>query len=210
MALMEELSEDELEEVLHNFQKNKIPGLDGWTIYFFVGIFEFIGKDILKVVEESRVNGHIHAPLNATFIALIPKVDDPKSLDDFRPISLCNSVYKIISKIISKRIKAILSKSVSHEQFGFLEGIQIHEAIGVVQEALHNIKTQKIKSAVIKIDLSKSFDRVSWLYIRLLQTHLGFELPFINCIMSCITTTSFVVLINGSESPFFPAERGLR
>ena len=123
---MEELSEDELEEVLQNFQKNKIPCLDGWTIYFFVGIFEFIGKDILKVVEESRVDGHIHAPLNATFISLIQKVDDPKSLDEFRPISLCNSVYKIISKIISKRINTILSKSVSHEQFGFLEVIQIH------------------------------------------------------------------------------------
>ena len=143
---MEELSEDELEEVLHNFQKKKIQGLNGWTIYFFVGIFEFIRKDILKVVEESRVNGHIHAPLNATFIALIPKVDDPKSLDDFRHISLCNNVYKIISRIISKRIKAIISKYVSHEQFGFLEGRQIHEAIRVVQEALHNIKTQKIKS----------------------------------------------------------------
>jgi hypothetical protein len=128
-ALMDEVTEDELKEFLHSFQKDKIPGLDGWTIDLFVGIFEFIGKDILKVVEESRLNGHIHAPLNANFIALIPKVDDPKSLEYFRPISLCNNIYKVVSKIINRRIKAILSKSVSHEQFGFLEGRQIHEAI---------------------------------------------------------------------------------
>jgi hypothetical protein len=70
-------SEDELKAVLHNFQKDKSPGPDGWTIDFFVGIYNIIGKDILKVVEESRINGHIHAPLNATFIALIPKKDDP-------------------------------------------------------------------------------------------------------------------------------------
>jgi hypothetical protein len=172
-ALMEEVTEDELKEVLHSFQKDKIPGPDGWTIDFFVGIYDIIGKDILKVVEESCINGHIHAPLNATFISLIPKKDDPQTLEDFKPISLCNNIYKVVSKVISRRIKAILSKSVSQEKFNFLEGRQIHEAIGVAQEALHSIKSQKSKGAVIKIDLSKAYDRVSWLYIRMLLTHLG-------------------------------------
>jgi hypothetical protein len=67
-----------------------------------------------------------------------------------------------------------------------------------------------MKGAVLKIDLSKSYDRVSWLYIILLLTHLGFEFPFINWIMSCLTSVSFVVLINGSTSSFFHAKRGLR
>jgi hypothetical protein len=75
------------------------------------------------------------------------------------------------------------------EQFGFLEGRQIHEAIGVAQEALHSIKNQKLKGAVLKIDLSKAYDIVSWLYLRMILTHLGFELPFINWIMSCISTS---------------------
>jgi hypothetical protein len=177
---------------------------------FFVGIYDLISQDILKVIEESRVNGFIHPPFNATFIALIPKQDAPESLDEYRPISLCNCIYKIIAKIISRRIKGILSKSISQEQFGFLEGRQIHEAIGVSQEALHNIKTQKQKGAVLKIDLSKAYDRVSWLFLRMLLTHLGFGLPFINWVMSCITSVSFAVLINGAASPFFLAERGLR
>jgi hypothetical protein len=92
-----------------------------------------------------------------------------------------------------------------------LEGRQIHEAIGVAQEALHSIKTQKKKGAVLKIDLSKAYyDRVNWLYVRLLLTHLGFGLPFVNWIMSCITSVSFAILINGAASPFFQATRGLR
>jgi hypothetical protein len=91
-----------------------------------------------------------------------------------------------------------------------LEGRQIHEAIGVAQEGLHSIKTRKEKGVVLKIDLSKAYDRVKWLYICLLLTHLGFDLPFINWVMCCITKTSFAVLINGSASPFFRAERGLR
>jgi len=103
-----------------------------------------------------------------------------------------------------------LSQNISSEQFGFLEGRQIHEAIGVAQEGLHTMKTQKLKGAVIKIDLSKAYDRVSWLYIRMLLTHLGFCYEFTRWIMTCITTFSFDVLINGSASPFFPAGRGLR
>ena len=73
----------------------------------------------------------MHAPFNSTFIALILKSDDPSSLDDFQHISLCNFIYKVISKIIERRIKAILSENISREQFSFLEGRKIHEAIGV-------------------------------------------------------------------------------
>jgi hypothetical protein len=119
---MEEVSEKELLEVLQSFQKGKSPGPDGWPIEFYLGFYDLLGSDILKVVEESRINGHIHEPLNSTFIALIPKTDNPSSFDDFRPISLCNCLYKIISKVISRRLKEILSRNISSEQFGFLAG----------------------------------------------------------------------------------------
>jgi hypothetical protein len=76
----------------------------------FVGICDLISPNLLKVIEESRINGYIHPPFNSTFIVLIPKKDSHESLDEYRPISLCNCLYKIIAKIISKRIKGILSK----------------------------------------------------------------------------------------------------
>jgi len=208
--LNSEVSEEELKETLFSFQKDRSPGPDGWTIEFFQELYEILGKDILRVVEDSRQSGRIPASINSTFIALIPKIDNPSSLDDFRPISLCNCIYKVISKIIARRIKGILSSNISSEQFGFLKGRQIHEAIGVAQEGLHSMKTSKIKGAVIKIDLSKAYDKVNWLFIRLLLTHLGFNINFIRWIMSCISTVSFAVLINGSASPFFHSERGLR
>jgi hypothetical protein len=208
--LMEEVTEKELLEVLHSFQKDKIPGPDGWTIEFFLGCYEIVGPDLLKMIEDTRTSGRIPQSLNSTFLALIPKMDNPETLDDFRPISLCNCAYKIVSKVIARRIKRILSKNILEQQFGFLEGRQIHEAIGIAQEGLHSMKTRSLKGAVLKIDLSKSYDRVSWLYIRLLLTHLGFDVPFINWVMNCLTSASFVVLINGSASSFFTSERGLR
>jgi hypothetical protein len=207
--LYAEVTEAELKDTLQSFQKDKIPGPDDWSIEFYLGFFDLIGGDILKVIEESILNGRIHSPLNTTFIALIPKVNDPLSFDDFRPISLCNCIYKIIAKVIARRLKPLLSSSISKEQFGFLEGRQIHEAIGVAQEGLHSLRTTKAKGTILKIDLSKAFDRVSWSYIRLLLTHLGFEVPFIKWIMVCISSVSFAVLINGAASPFFTSEKGL-
>eukprot|EP00253_Pinus_taeda_P024074 PITA_24074 len=112
---------EELESTLKWFKKEKSPGLDGWNIEFYIAFFDLIGKDLLRVVEESRSTGCLYNAINSTFIALIPKSDSPSSFDDYRPISLCNVLYKIISKIIANRIKPILSKHIAPQQFAFLE-----------------------------------------------------------------------------------------
>ena len=72
------------------------------------------------------------------------------------------------------------------------------------------MKTKNLKGAILKIDLAKAYDKVSWMYIRLLLTHLWFDIAFIRWVMSYITTMSFSILINGAASPFFHADRGLR
>jgi hypothetical protein len=130
----------ELKEVLTLFKKDKSPGPDGWTVEFFLHFFDLVGEDLLDMVEESRSRGVIIGGLNSTFLALIPKVNKPVTFGDFRPISLCNLYYKLISKIIANQIKPFLSRSLSAEQLGFLKGRQIQDAIGTTHECLHNIK----------------------------------------------------------------------
>ena len=81
------------------------------------------------MVEESWRAGAIHVPFNTTFISLISKTNDPHTYYDFKPISLCNCMYKILENVIDQRLKVVLKKNKSKEQFGFMEGHQIHEAI---------------------------------------------------------------------------------
>eukprot|EP00253_Pinus_taeda_P018177 PITA_18177 len=186
-SLMNEVTKEEVECVIKSMAKDKSLGSDGWTIELFQHFFDQIGTELTEVVEESRKRGEVYSPFNATFIALIPKKETLDTFEDFRPISLCNCIYKIIAKVIT-----------------------IHEAIGVAQETIHSIKQMKRKGAVIKIDLAKAYDRINWVYIRMLLTHLGFKYDFIRWIMGCISNVSFAILINGAASPFFKSFRGLR
>jgi len=125
---------------------SKSFGSDGWIVEFFLAFFDLLGNEILEMVEETRLKGRVTDTLNAIFLALISKSDKPETFEGYRPIALCNLVYKIITKIITNRIKIALSIGISKEQFGFLEGKQITDVIGVVQEALHSIKVKKYQS----------------------------------------------------------------
>jgi hypothetical protein len=112
--------------------------------------------------------------------------------------------------VIANRIKPILSRELSSEQLGFLKGKQILDSIGKAQECLHNIKAKKQKALILKLDLKKDYDRVSWYFLRLILVQTSFSIPSINWIMSCVVSSTFVVLINGETSSFFHNERGLR
>eukprot|EP00253_Pinus_taeda_P006554 PITA_06554 len=208
--LTKEVTMDELEATIKWFKKDRSPGPNGWTIEFYIAFLDILGNDLLRIIEHCRRHGRISSANKSTFIALISKANHPTTFDDFRPISLCNCLYKIIAKIIANRLKPILSRHISPEQFAFLSHRQIHEAIATAQELLHSIHIKKQKGLILKVDLSKAFDRANWLYLRLLLTHLGFPYIFIKWVMSCITDVAYSVLLNGEATSFFTSARGLR
>jgi hypothetical protein len=103
-TLEKAVSKEEIFEILRGFSRDKSLGPDGWTVEFFFNYFELVGQDLLEMVEDSRFRGEVINSINSTFLALIPKVNGPTTFNDFRPIVLCNLCYKIIAKVIAKRI----------------------------------------------------------------------------------------------------------
>ena len=165
---------------MSSFKKSKSLGPNGWLIEFFVEFFELLGDDILKVILEIQTEGKMAGSMNATIIALIPKSSDPSSFNDFRPISLCNVLYKIKAKIIANRLKFVLADKITKNQFGFLPGRQIMDVIGISQECLHSMKIKNIKGLILKLDLGKAYDKVNWIFLRLVLLQMGFSLQMVN------------------------------
>jgi hypothetical protein len=165
----------EIKSILQKLKKERSPGPDGWTSEFFLHFFDLVGEDLLQMVEDSRIKGKILGSINSTFLVLIPKQHQTQTFSDFRPISLCNLVYKIISKVISERLKPLLQRYISAEQLGFLKGRRIQDAIATAHECLHSIKHKNIKALVLKLDIHKAFDHIDWEFLRLILFSVGFE-----------------------------------
>ena len=150
--------------------------------------------------------------VNNSFIVLIPKSQSPTSFNHYRPISLCNIVYKIITKLLVSRLRNILHKLISPTQAAFIPGRWIVENQVIVHEMLHSFKTRKVKSGLmaIKIDLQKAYDRVNWNFLQAILKNFGFDEKFVNWILECVSTVSFELLINGGKIGQFRPKRGLR
>ncbi|GKB82721.1 methylenetetrahydrofolate reductase 1, partial [Tanacetum coccineum] len=114
------------------------PGPDGFTVAFFKESWDIVADDLVAAVCEFFTNGKILKELNHTIIALIPKVNSPNRVTDYRPISCCNVIFKCISKIIANHIKDSLKVLVSPNQSAFVPGRSIADNILLTQELMHN------------------------------------------------------------------------
>lgn len=202
--------EGELSSIIKGFKKDKSPGPDGIPIEFFSHFYDILKDDLLNMVNATCQAGNINSNLSATFIALIPKIENPSSFGDYRPIALCNALYKIVSKIIAERLKKSISSFISPQQHAFLKDRLILDAVALAQEGLFAISAKNIDAAALKIDLSKAFDCVSWSFIRVLLAKIGLTPRASSWIMACVESVHYAVIINGIPSSFFQAERGLR
>ena len=108
--LIKSVTLQEIQSILTLSKNDKSPGPDGLPVEVYRALFDVLGMDLLRVIEDSRKNGKIPAVFNTTFLVLIPKIDHPTCFEDFRPISLCNFCYKIIGKIISTCIRNVLGR----------------------------------------------------------------------------------------------------
>lgn len=169
--------------------------------------------DVVNVVLSFFNRGFLLKELNRTFITLIPKILVPNTFKDFRPIGLCNTVYKVISKCLDNRLQPIMNKVVNPCQNGFVKGLSISNNLILASELLTFIqKCKKRKKfwCALKLDITKAYDKISWPFLESVLRRMGFPAHWITLLMSCVQSVSYTLLFNGQKAGSFQPAYGLR
>jgi hypothetical protein len=202
----------EVVQALYSLGSTKAPGPDGFTALFFKKYWSVVKLDVLNCTRNFFQNQQLLMEQNHTHIALVPKQIGSHSVHHFRPISLCNISYKIITKILANRLKSILPKIISPLQSAFVPSRNIQGNIILAHELLHSYKLKIGKGGYmfLNMDMEKAFDKMEWDFILAIMEKLGFLPTWINWIKLCISSSSFSIILNGSPFGRFSPERGLR
>ncbi|KAJ0546758.1 putative RNA-directed DNA polymerase [Helianthus annuus] len=208
--LTENFTRKEIKEAVWACGDDKAPGPDGLTFKLMKKYWEHLESYVLRMVKQFHDRPHIPMGCNASFIALIPKVSDPTIIKHFRPISLIGMLYKIISKILAKRIKPVIPDLVSNTQTGFIEGRFILEGPLIVNEILAWAKSCKKQIFIFKVDFEKAYDTINWKFILSNLKAMNFPLLWRKWIGAGFRSGRSSVLVNGSPTAEFSMSRGLR
>ncbi|KAK3211831.1 hypothetical protein Dsin_016537 [Dipteronia sinensis] len=205
-------SGEEIRKVVFHMNPLKAFGNDGLRALFFLKFWGTIGESVIFACLRVLNMGGSVQDFNNTVIALIPKIQNPVSMSDFRPISLCNVLYKIVSKVISNHFRCVLGDVISETQCAFVPGRLISDNTIVGFKCLHRLKRQKGKkgSMAFKLDMSKAYDRVEWEFLKGMMYRLGFSEKWVKLVMNCVSTITFSFKLNGEIMGNIIPTRGLR
>jgi hypothetical protein len=190
----------------------KAPGPDGFPALFYQTHWEFLETEICQAIRSFLQGGSLPDGFCDSVIVLIPKVTSPEHLKNFRPISLCNVIYKIASKVLANRLKLILPFVVSENESAFVHGRLLTDNALIAYECFHTIRQQRLKWLyfALKVDMMKAYDRVEWNFLLGCLQKLGFDQNWIDTVMRCcVTSVRYAVRVNGElTEPVIPT-RGI-
>ena len=215
ISLLRSYTDDEVRVALFQMHPSKAPGPNGMSSFFYQKYWHIVGSSVTHAVLSVLNSGKLLRKINFTHISLIPKKKSPERMSDFRPINLCNVVYKIISKVIANRLKLVLPMVISDSQSAFVPGRLITDNIAVAFELIHKLKSKRGGGGrkgemALKLDMSKAYDRVEWIFLESIMKKMGFEERWISLLMECIKTVHYSVLIDGVPKGYTTPTRGIR
>lgn len=212
LSLNMPFSSVEVNQALSQMSPLKSPGPDGFPAVFFHRYWDILGADVSSCVLNFLNHMHLPRLLNFTFIVRIPKVTSPKRITEFRPISLCNVVYKIGSKMVANPLKPLLDRIIFPTQPVFVPRRLITYNVLVAFEVNHFLKCRtrgNTQYMALKLDVSKAYDRIEWSFLKRMLLRLGFSEIFANLVLICVSSVSYSFLLNGKQFGAIQPNRGL-
>ncbi|XP_021600717.1 uncharacterized protein LOC110606275 [Manihot esculenta] len=213
VELLADFTDEEFCSAFFQMDPNKAPGLDGLNPAFFQKYWPIIGVDVCNICRLWLAQGTIPSEISSALIVLIPKCVNLVDVKDFRPIALCNVIYKILSKALANRLKRVLHKIILPNQSAFIPGRLITDNFIVAFETMHGLKLQNrgsVGSCALKIDIAKAYDRVEWSYLFAMLSALGFSDTWVGWMRMCFSNMSYYIVVNGVEiGPVDSENRGL-
>ena len=203
---------DEVVVAVKSMGKFKAPGPDGFQPVFYQQCWDVVGSSVTKFVLDFFCSGELPRETNDAVLVLLAKVVKPEKITQFRPISLCNVLFKVITKMMVIRMKEVISKLIGPAQSSFILGRLSVDNIVVVQEAVHSMRRKKGRKGwmLLKLDLEKAYDRIRWDFLEETLEAAGFSGNWRKRIMACVTNPSMSLLFNGERTSAFTPARGLR
>ncbi|KAM6600853.1 hypothetical protein CsatA_020462 [Cannabis sativa] len=212
-SLLQPLTDEEVKDALFQMHPDKSPGPDGMTPGFYQKCWAIVGNDVIKQVRSFFLFGQLPTGLNHTNLVLIPKKKNATTMGDLRPIALCNVLYKVCSKVLANRLKHVLPTVISENQSAFIPGRLITDNIMISFEVMHYLKRKRVGKEgymALKLDMSKAYDRVEWLFLKNIMLKMGFDARVVDLILHCVSTVSYTITHGGREmGPIVPG-RGIR
>jgi len=204
------VTRQEINTALASCDPSKAPGYDGYNLKCIKKMWPIIGEDFFEYIQNFFEKGTLHKSFNTTWVTLIPKKKGKVEVSDFRSISLVGSLYKIIAKILSNRLKAVMPSLIGEAQTAFVAGRQILDGALIANEVVHWLKKRKKQGVLLKLDFQKAYDTIDWDSLDLVLERMGFGELWRRWIKRCISSASMSVLINGAPTKPFQMGRGLR
>jgi len=172
--LTKPFSMTEVKQAVWDCESYKSPGPDGISFGFIKEFWDLLQDDFLRFMVEFHRNGRLTKGLNSTFIALIPKVNSPQRLNDFRPISLIGCLYKVLAKDLANRLSSVVGYVVSESQSAFGKGKQILDGILIANETVDEARRMNKKMLMFKVDFEKAYDSVFLKYLDSVMRNMNF------------------------------------
>jgi ribonuclease HI len=211
--LLQAFTAKEIREALFQMAPFKAPGPDGLNACFFQKNWPTMGEEVCGVLLGILNSGDMPTALNLTHVTLVPKLNNPSSVTEFRPISLCNVLYKILSKVLANRLKKLLPLIIDPTQSAFIPGRLITDNVLAAYETLHTMHSGmrgKKGFMAVKLDMSKAYDRVEWGFLEAVMKRMGFDGRWISLIMMCVKSVQYSILVNGNPCGLITPSRGIR